>query len=66
MFRHSRGCGTFGAPGVSPSGDNKAILLLLQITCTCFQKENIPIVQATVKSKELPNQELLYLKSSRQ
>lgn len=39
---HSR-----GGPGVSPSADHKVILLPLAIVFTDFQKENLPIVQAT-------------------
>lgn len=45
---HSRG-GSSSEPGVSSSADHKAVLLLLSIVFSDFQKENIPIVQATGK-----------------
>lgn len=58
MFPHQtgglfaqQGLQHFGLPGVSPSADNKAILLLLYSVFTYFQTEYIPIVQATGKVK---------------
>lgn len=44
----------FWACGVSPSADNKAILRLLLIMFTYFQKEYIPMVQATGKVERPP------------
>lgn len=49
---HSRG-GSSSGSGVSPSADHKAVLLPLTIVFTGFQKENIPIVQATGKVRRL-------------
>ena len=58
MFPHQagglfaqQGLQHFGLRGVSPSADNKAILLLLYSVFTYFQTEYIPIAQATGKVK---------------
>lgn len=40
-----------GLDGASPPAGHKAVQLLLSIVFTDFQKENIPIVQATGKGR---------------